>query len=70
MSTPKKYNDNEWLEEIDETTNSIHSEWPISEGMLMKSLDSYMMVEDIAEEYSVSVSEVIDLCEKYDLDYE
>jgi len=65
---PQSYDDQIGLDYDDGPSRYFITRWPISEVMLSAALYSQRSLEDIADEYEVSVSDVIELCEAYDLD--
>ncbi|UTW58758.1 hypothetical protein KFE96_00175 [Kordiimonas sp. SCSIO 12603] len=68
MPHSSDYDDEIGLDFDDSPSRFFEVRWPVSEVVLSTALNSGRSLETIADTYGVSVSEVIDLCEIYDLD--
>jgi len=62
------YDDEIGLDYDDSPSRYFAGKWPVSEVLLSAALYSQRSLEGIAEDYEVSVAEVIELCETYGLD--
>ncbi len=68
MSRSDYYYDEIGLDFNDSPSRFFTLQWPMSEVVLSTAINSGRSLEDIADTYNVSISDVIDLCEMYDLD--
>ncbi|GHF17928.1 hypothetical protein GCM10017044_10520 [Kordiimonas sediminis] len=70
MSRFSYVDDSIGFEDEDYSSDRFRLSWPLNEVALFSALNSYMTVDDIAEEYGVSTDDVIELCERYQLDWD
>lgn len=68
MPRSAAYDDEIGLDFDDSPSRFFSIQWPISEVLLSSALNSGRSLDYIADTYSVSVADVIDLCEVYGLD--
>jgi len=65
----ESYDDQIGLDDDENPSSSFAACWPISEAVLSAALGGQQPLSYVADQYEVSVADVIELCELYDLDF-
>lgn len=68
MARSDYFDDEVGFDADDSPSRFFAVQWPVNEFLLDTAIKSGRSLEDIADEFDVSVVDVIDLCEAYGLD--